>query len=221
MKGYDVFQPLVAFWQYLISDPAGLYNMVKTLHPMSKEDFVMYRDGNPTMTGLEQAAVFYALNRCSFSGSTMSGGMSNGHPRFNLSNMETLLSFNAAGLTVENMDFRDSIASNPNEFIYLDPPYLLKKESNKLYGVAGSTHKDFNHDDLFELLKDRPNWIMSYNSGTEILEMYRDFPTCMPEWAYGMSKDKSSKEVLIFSKDLKETCERRPEQTASDCYIEW
>lgn len=206
VKGYDVFEPLVTFWKYLISDPVQLHQMVSDLHPMSKEDFVRYRKANPSMAGLEQAAVFYALNRCSFSGSTLSGGMSKGHARFNQSNMETLLRFNGEGLSVEVMDYRESLARHSKEFLYLDPPYLLKKKANKLYGVAGSTHRDFNHDDLFELLKDRPNWIMSYNSGSEILKRYADFPMAFPKWNYAMSKDKASREVLILSKDLAASC---------------
>jgi DNA adenine methylase len=205
--GYDIFEPLNCFWHYLLKDPKALHAEVKKLHPMSPEQFKTYQKTNATMPdSIERAAMFYALNRASFSGSTMSGGMSPDHPRFNDSNMKTLLNFNQPNLTVEYMDCLDAIKKHSELFLYLDPPYLLEQTTqNKLYGVQGSTHKGFDHQSLFDLLKDRPNWIMSYNNGAEILEMYKDFKIIEPEWAYGMSEDKSANEALIFSHDLDPT----------------
>ena len=88
----------------------------------------------------------------------------------------------------------------------MDPPYRLEGKPENLYGDKGSTHRKFDHDELFEMLKDRPNWLISYGEHPEILKRYADFPVAFPEWNYAMSKDKSSREVLILSKDLAASC---------------
>lgn len=203
VKGYDVFAPLTCFWQHLLTDRYALFEEVKKFHPMSRDAFYELQKKNPTMEcGIEQAAMFYALNCSSFSGSTMSGGMSPDHPRFNDSNMRTILNFDVPKLTVENADFVTSITNNQNAFMYLDPPYLLKETANNLYGVKGSTHRNFDHETLFELITDRDDWLMSYNSGTAILDMYKDHPIIKLDWQYGMSADKTGQEFLIASKNM-------------------
>lgn len=53
------------------------------------------------------------------------------------------------------------------------------------------------------MLKQREHWILSYNDCEQIREMYKGFHMLTPNWKYGMSNDKSSKEILIFSRDLK------------------
>lgn len=72
---------------------------------------------------LNRAAVFFVLNRSSFSGITLSGGMSPGHPRFTESAIQRLREFRAPNLTVDSADFKDTLSRFPNDFLYLDPPY--------------------------------------------------------------------------------------------------
>jgi len=55
---------------------------------------------------------------------------------------------------------------------------------------------------LSKILKERLHWILSYNDCPEIREIYAGFHILTPNWKYGMSNDKSSKEVLIFSEDF-------------------
>lgn len=199
--GYDLFRPLVDFWREAIKDPVRLTREVRRFYPLSRERFYDLQKRHQNLQDpLERAAVFYVLNRASFSGSTLSGGMSPGHPRFTESSLQRLADFKAPGLKVARGDFRKTIPKHADDFLYLDPPYLI---SNTLYGVKGDTHRDFPHEELRELLVEREGWILSYNNCSEILYLYRGFPVVFPEWKYGMSNDKSSKEVLIFSKDLK------------------
>ena len=63
-------------------------------------------------------------------------------------------------------------------------------------------HKDFEHEELHEILKRRDNWILSYNDCDKVREMYKDHNIVNLKWKYGMSNDKSSKEVLILSDDI-------------------
>ncbi len=160
--------------------------------------------------GVQKAASFFAVNRASFSGSSLSGGMSIGHPRFNERSIQSIAEFRAPNLTVAEADFHVSILSHPDDFLYLDPPYRLDggKEKNRLYGVNGSLHEGFEHDELFALLKDRPKWLMSYNDDDWITSLYGGFPMVSIQWAYSMSTNKRSNEVLIGSRDLSEHMRR-------------
>ncbi len=83
--------------------------------------------------------------------------------------------------------------------MYLDPPYL---NGQALYGIKGSTHKDFDHKELAELLSTRDRWIMSYNDCEDIRKYYKDYKIISIQWVYGMSKNKNSNEILVLSKDL-------------------
>ncbi len=198
--GYDIFKPLVEFWQSLIDDPHELANHVLKYYPLSKEKFYHLQKVQKSFkTKIERAVVFYVLNRSSYSGSTLSGGMSPGHPRFTLTSIDRIRNFHNPLIKVRNFDFRYSIERHPNMFLYLDPPYLIK---NNLYGRNGDAHRDFDHLALFKILDNRDNWLLSYNNCPEILDLYKNYKILFPVWKYGMSNDKNSREVLILSKDI-------------------
>lgn len=199
VHAYDLFKPLVYFWKSLIKDSKQLAKEVYQYHPISKNKFYELQKKIMKSNKKEQAIMFFVLNRTSFSGSTLSGGMSPNHPRFNPSSIERINNFKIKNLTVDLMDFKESLKKHPDILAYLDPPYLIK---NTLYGNKGDTHRGFDHQGLFEILKHRKKWILSYNDSPEIRELYRDFKIVTPNWKYGMSTDKSSKEVIILSPDL-------------------
>jgi DNA adenine methylase len=48
-------------------------------------------------------------------------------------------------------------------------------------------------------MKQKNNWVLSYNPSPFILDLYKDYEIVYPEWSYGMSKDKKSKEILILN----------------------
>lgn len=200
VRGYDIFEPLVHFWQALKNDSEELVRRVRKYYPLPKEKF--YELQKASMDDpMESGAVFYVLNRSSFSGATLSGGMGPGHPRFTESSISYLSQFEAPNLSVDIGDFHEVIPAS-NAFMYLDPPYLIR---DSLYGRKGDTHKGFDHAGLCELLKKREGWILSYNNCPEIMEMYSGHQMIVPEWAYGMANDKKSRELLILSKDIAPT----------------
>ncbi|HVX25176.1 MAG TPA: DNA adenine methylase [Parafilimonas sp.] len=199
--GYDIFSPLVEFWQCLLSQPNELAKKVEEYYPLPKEKFYqLQHEQMHFKTKLERAAVYYVLNRASFSGATLSGGMSPNHPRFTLTSIERLKNYYNPNIQIEKADFKNSLEKHPFTFAYLDPPYLVK---SSLYGKKGNAHKDFDHEVLADILKNREHWILSYNDCAEIRKLYEGFHILTPNWKYGMSNDKMSKEVLIFSKNFK------------------
>jgi len=201
VEGYDIFSPLVEFWQCLVEDPDALANEVEKHFPLAKEKFYeLQKTQTSFATKLERGAVYYVLNRSSFSGATLSGGMSPYHPRFTHSSIERLRNFCNRNISVHKADFIQSLKKHPHLFAYLDPPYLIK---SNLYGRKGDAHKDFDHVALAEILRVRKSWLLSYNDGDEIRKLYKGFQIITPNWKYGMSNNKTSREVLIFSPDLK------------------
>lgn len=198
---YDVFAPLVRFWQMLLKDAPHLAQVVRKYEKMTP---TMFYNLQKTFFNLkdrtEIAAAFFALNRSSFSGTTLSGGMSPGHPRFTESSIERLENFKIKNLSVKLADFKKSIPKHDNDFLYCDPPYLIDQ---KLYGKKGDQHVDFDHNGLAKLLTARDGWVLSYNDCKEIRDMYEGHHIITPEWTYGMGNSKKSNEVLILSKDFR------------------
>ncbi|BBM89527.1 DNA adenine methylase [Spirochaetota bacterium] len=201
VKGYDIFEPLIDFWQCLLDTPNKLANQVEKYHPLDRKQFYALQKHYTTIKDtLVRAAVFYVLNRSSFSGVTLSGGMSTGHPRFTQSSIERLREFTAHNFLVAKADYRLSIAENQDAFLYLDPPY---RNGQKLYGIKGDAHQSFDHKTLRELLNQRNSWILSYNDCPTIRKWYKDYRILKANWQYGMGSHKKSNEIIIISHDLR------------------
>ena len=200
VKSYDSFSPLVVFWQMLLSQPKQLAKKVKGFYPLThKRFYTLQKNFYQVENHLNQAAIFYTLNRASFSGTTLSGGMSPSHPRFTKKGINELADFCIDGFSVECRDFTHSISKNEDAFLYCDPPYM---NGQSLYGNRGNTHKSFDHQLLAIYLNKRKRWILSYNNCETIKQLYKKHHIIEPNWAYGMGNKKTSNELLIISKDL-------------------
>ena len=198
--GYDAFSPLVDFWNVLIEKPNELANAVLRYYPLSRTKFYNLQKMYVNLESLlDRASAFYVLNRSSFSGTTLSGGMSPGHPRFTRSAIQRLRDFHVSDFEVKKVDFQESIEKHKNDFLYLDPPYL---NGQSLYGLRGDTHNGFNHYALADILHKREKWILSYNDCEAIRNLYKKYQILKLDWAYGMNKTKISSEVLVVSQDL-------------------
>ncbi len=195
--GSDLFEPLVNFWNHLLEDAEQLADSVEDYLPLPKPRFYELQKTYPQMSDpLERAAVFFVLNRASYSGATLAGGMSPGHPRFTPSSIQRLRDFLIEGLSVKHCDYREAIADAPDELMYLDPPYIIE---SKLYGYKGDMHTDFDHEELARILRGKSRWILSYNDSDQIRQLYEGYEILTPQWVYGMANDKRSREVLIVN----------------------
>lgn len=198
---YDIFAPLVRFWQMLLKDAPRLAHIVRKYKKMTPTIFYnLQKTLFNLKDDIEIAAVFFVLNRSSFSGTTLSGGMSPGHPRFTESSIERLENFKIKNLTVKLADFKKSIPEHDNDFLYCDPPYLTNQ---KLYGKREDHHIRFDHNKLAKLLTARDGWVLSYNDHKEIRDMYEGHHIITIGWAYSMNNSKKSNEILILSKDFR------------------
>lgn len=197
--GCDLFKELMCFWQLLLTDKNKLHDFAVNNSIISKEIFYkMQKDILNEQDNDIVGAMFYILNRCSFSGTGLSGGMTPGQTRYTHRQIANIASFKCDNLTVEQLSFEDSLNKYKDLFVYADPPYLL--ENSCLYGVKGDKHHNFDHETLRDMLIKRNNgWIVSYNDNEAIRDMYKGYKIVEPEWAYGMSSNKKSNEILVLN----------------------
>ena len=149
---------------------------------------------------------YFIINRCSFSGSTLSGGFSEeaSIKRFTPSSINKIEALDFTNIEIHNNDFYEFINNYTDNkdnkiLMFLDPPYYLQNKS-KLYGNNGDMHEGFNHQLLFELLNTKKKWIVTYNNCEHIRNMYKDYIIIDVNWSYGMNTSKSSSEIIIISK---------------------
>jgi len=207
---YDAFESLVIFWNSLLKQPIRLAKLVEERFALPlDEDYKALQKSvlNPKNNEYMTAALFYIINRTSFSGSTLSGGRTPGNPRFTVNSINNIINFNKVNSTknfhIEKLDFRNSIKKH-KMMMYLDPPYW---KENKLYGNNGDAHfTEKDHIDLAKILKkSKSKWVLSYNDNKKVRNLYpkKDgFHIHEIEWSYGMknvnSKTmKKSDEIII------------------------
>lgn len=141
-----------------------------------------------------RAGLFYAINRMGYSGLTKHGGASPACDRFTADGVRALGEFRNALIEVRCADFRDSMSQHPESFAFLDPPYV---EADRLY----DGHHTFDHCELLTCLKDRDNWIMTYDDCEPIQSRYEGFPIKQYDVRYSLS-NRIGKEVIIGSKNM-------------------
>lgn len=177
-------------------------NLLKKIDLIDKEEFTNLREKiMEEKNKLNQSIMYFIINRCSFSGATLSGGFSleASKKRFTKSSIDRIKKLELTYYDIYNLDFEEFINNNQDEknLIFLDPPYYLEKAST-LYGNNGDMHDTFDHDKLYKCLSKKKNWFMTYNNCEYIKKLYKDFKIIETSWSYGMNKSKKSSEIVII-----------------------
>lgn len=208
----DKFTPLYHFWKTCKYNNAELCEeLYKKLDQISsKEEFKIIR--NKIMVeenDILQSIMYFIINRCSFSGATLSGGFSleASKKRFTSSSIKKIGNLDLTRFTIYNLDFKDFIETisthatsstdSHRNILFLDPPYYLENGS-KLYGNNGDMHETFDHMLLYKCLSKEKNWIMTYNNCDYIKELYKNYKIIETSWSYGMNRSKESSEIVII-----------------------
>ena len=129
----DKFTPLYNFWRQVKLNKTILCEELRKIKSVSKEHFMAYRN---TIMGLQdnilqQSIQYFIINRCSFSGSTLSGGFSeeSSSKRFTPSSINKIEALDFSNIVIYNHDFYDFIninnLINDKTLLFLDPPYFL------------------------------------------------------------------------------------------------
>ena len=196
----DKFKPLISFWKSVQTRKVELCSELrKLLNVVSKSIFSTMRDTIMEDTDdFIQGYKYFVINRCSFSGATLSGGFSaeSSKKRFTESSIKRTEDLNLNDVEFHNLDF-ETFLKGKKGLIFLDPPYYLNENSN-LYGKNGDMHENFNHEKLFQVLKKRKNWIMTYNNCDYIRDLYKNYEIREVKWSYGMNASKDSSEIVII-----------------------
>ncbi len=94
---------------------------------------------------------------------------------------------------MECSSFEEVLLAYPNDFFYLDPPYVL--ENSKMFkGIYPMRnfpihHNGFKHEVLAHMLKrHRGPFILSYNDCEFVRNAYKDFKILEPSWQYTMGQ---------------------------------
>ena len=203
----EIFLPIAELWKavkqyperiviaaqpYLGADRAEFYRLQAELRGELEK---LYPDP------FECAWRAFVINRTSFSGCTLSGGIGDG-ARFTQRSIDRLLEVNLTNLEIECGDYWEVLFEQGQyyEGIYADPPYAL--ENSKLYGNGGSTHESFDHErfaDHMNLLRLDSRIVISYNDCELVRDLFKEWTFIPASWAYGMNKDKKSNEVFIVN----------------------
>ena len=214
VKAFDIFKPLVNFWNVLLEDSNALADKLETLEPNRevyaevKEKILSwevtqemlkdwstdhYKRDSITLSNLDAAAYYYHNHQLSY-GPMFLGWFSKIYDDKTKweRNVNRIREYKNTNLSVENKSFEDAFDMYPNDFFYLDPPYYLKKDSdNKMFkGIYPNPnidvhHTGFNHELLRDLLHNhKGSFMLSYNNCETIREYYKDFELRYPSWSY-------------------------------------
>lgn len=217
VQGYDIFKPLVTFWDVMINQNEDFVSFLKTIEPTDekykevketlmkweytqdmlkdwKTDFYVRKDVIK-LSPVEIASYYYFNHNTSYGPGYLGWPSSVYLNDKKWSKMiDDISKFNGTHLSVSEGSFDNVIANHPDEFLYLDPPYFMGKDSdNKMHAAIYPMknipvhHEGFNHELLRDLLHShKGKFIMSYNNCETIREYYKDFRLEYPSWNYSM-----------------------------------
>lgn len=206
----DLYFELFKFWEMTQKDVDALIEKIyewRNRFPVGKELFKFLNENLAYFNDLERAAAFFIYNRITFSGTSLSGGFSQGafSGRFTESSIQRLNDFAYVinGTTITNLDYKEVVERDgENVFIYLDPPYYSAQKS-ALYGKNGRLHKTFDHEELAQVMKNcQHKWLITYDDSDYIKNLF-SFAKITPwELTYGMrnvteSSNQKGKELFI------------------------
>jgi len=192
----DLYIPLYNFWVQLRDNGEELSERLKEIKEKAsdfgtqdekdaahKELFDKTKVDINTQEGVERAASFFILNKCSFSGLTENSTFSVTASRSNFSfvGIEKLKNYSRLmkNWKITNIDYSEVMnAPGQDVFVFLDPPYDIK---DFLYGKNREMHKSFDHDIFAEKVYECPHkFMITYNVNDRLLELYKDYH--LREW---------------------------------------
>lgn len=193
---YDVFNILCSYWQVQLRCSNALARRLRAFSPnrqtftaVKKRLQAHWKEGY-TLAKNDLAAHYY------FNSNTSYGPHFLGWPSDVYLNTERyskmvdkVAEFRAPKLTVQCMDFEQSIPLHNEDFLYCDPPYYLE-EGKTFCGMYPHRnfpihHQGFRHDALRDLLLcHKGGFVLSYNDCDVIRDWYSDCNIESPEWQY-------------------------------------
>jgi DNA adenine methylase len=217
--GYDIFGMLVNFWNVLIHQRDAFVDALKKFE-VTDEEFTLNRhillnywnkikpkdlvyrtkkhvpltDEQLTLLDddpVQQAAYYYYSMTLSYG--PMFLGWPSKHeinPQKFARRIKKISETSLKNLSVHTLDFQKVLEKHRDDFLFLDPPYYLGKDSKMFKGMYPNTnfaihHNGFEHERMRDLLKEhRGGFLITYNDCDTIREWYKDYKQVFPKWAY-------------------------------------
>lgn len=237
--GFDIFDVLINFWNVLLNSPQELANEMMLLTP-TKEKYAEVKElliqskytqellkdwqtdhykRTPIELSSITAAAYYYFNHNLSYGPMYLGWISKIYQNKTKwdSMVNKIRNYTNPRLSAAQGEFAEVIPAFSHDFIYLDPPYYLEKDSDNkmLKGMYPNCnidvhHKGFDHAKLRDLLHNhKGTFILSYNNCETIREYYKDFDLYYPEWHYSyalgekrIGKNKIDRGILTPEQDV-------------------
>lgn len=237
--GYDIFDVLVNFWNVLLDSPQELADEMMTLTPtkeryaeikelliqwentqeLLKDWSTNYYKRDPIELNPITAAAYYYFNHNLSYGPMYLGWISKIYQDEKKWHkmVDNIREYRNPLLTVAQGNFVDVIPEFSRDFIYLDPPYYLERDSDNkmLKGMYPNCnidvhHTGFDHEKLRDLLHShKGTFILSYNNCETIRNYYSDFEVHYPSWHYSyalgekrIGKNKMERGILTPAQDV-------------------
>lgn len=214
----DIYFELYKFWEMTQKDVDALIAKIyewRNQFPVGKELHKFLNVNLDKFNDLERAAAFFIYNRITFSGTSLSGGFSEGAftGRFTESSIQRLKQFAKVinGSKITNLDYEEVVKKEgKNVFIFLDPPYYSATKS-ALYGKNGNLHKSFDHERFAKTMQNCSHkWLITYDDSEYIRNLF-SFAQITP-WSltYGMrnvtnTSNQQGRELFISNYDIFKT----------------
>ena len=237
--GFDIFYPLVNFWQQLLKNSDELYNFLSKIPPTKEEYYRIkekliqwektqellkewhtdYYVREPLQLSDIESAGYYFYNHNLSYGPMYLGWISRIYQKEDTWRrmVAKIKAYKNNNLRVEYGNFEDIIPSFNHDFMYLDPPYYLKKDGdNKMFkGIYPNAnfdvhHRGFDHEKLRDVLHNhKGSFILSYNNCETVREYYRDFEQYFPKWhySYALGETRVGKNKQINGNEPKQSHE--------------
>ena len=210
----DKYFYLFNFWRQLQENPEELTELLKDLKDNNNTPEtarVLFNNCKERIKDgtyeIHQAAYFYVLNKCSFSGlgenSSFSPQASDSN--FSMKGINRLPGYGEIikNWKITNLDYTEILKDTEDAFVFMDPPYDIK---SFLYGEKGGTmHRNFTHDTFaLDCSTSGKKWMITYNSSDAIKKLFESYN--LTEWdltytmrstgSYNLDQSKR-KELLI------------------------
>lgn len=211
----DIDPAVNAFWSSVLCSTDQFIARVASI-PLNVDEWKKQRDiyrSGIQADPFDLGVAFFYLNRTNRSG-ILNGGVIGGlkqegnyklDARFN---RETLISrIEALGelsdrIDIKNEDGRTIIreySTDPNAFLYIDPPYVDAGSKLYLNAFEGRDHQAL-ADIVLEVKA--AHWLMTYDVASLIQRLYADNYQCFLDLTYSANRKGKAQELLIASDDV-------------------
>ena len=176
----DTCYYLVNFWNQMLTQPEIVVNQVYNRWENANDHTDLFALIYELSDPIDQAAIYWILNKMSWSGQTLSGSnpCKKKKVRTSFNSFNKFRTFYSGNLSVKQLDYKDALAIHQDKSAYLDPPYV-----NRAHAYGDGKIKEFPHEEMRDILAQRKTpWILSYNNDEYINDLYKGFYIKVIPW---------------------------------------